>query len=50
MVSRITGWAAAVGCKPREVVFTSGATEAASVLGQFAGEVRVDPTSHDAVY
>ena len=42
--------ATAVGCKPREVVFTSGATEAASVLGQFAGEVRVDPTSHDAVY
>ncbi len=40
--------AAAVGCKPQEVIFTSGATEAARVLtGQ---EVRVQDTAHDALW
>lgn len=39
------------GCLPSEVVFTSGATEAARVLsGMPAGhDVVVDPTSHDAL-
>lgn len=43
--------AAAVGCQPQEVIFTSGATEAARVLAQWrkAG-VMVDPTAHDAVW
>lgn len=43
--------AAAVGCKPGEVVFTSGATEAAGVLsGLPAGRgVLVDPTAHDCL-
>ncbi|HQY44507.1 MAG TPA: aminotransferase class V-fold PLP-dependent enzyme [Paracoccaceae bacterium] len=40
--------AAAVGCRAAEVVFTSGATEAAGVLAGFA-EVEVDPTAHDCV-
>ena len=38
--------AAAVGCKPDEVIFTSGATEAAMVLSQLcpmAMTVLVDP-------
>lgn len=39
-----------VGCKPAEVVFTSGATEAASVLGRFPGGVDVEPTAHDALW
>ncbi|AWB48509.1 aminotransferase [Gemmobacter aquarius] len=40
--------AAAVGCKPAEVVFTSGATEAAAVLRGF-GAVVVEPTAHDCL-
>ena len=41
-----------VGCKPKEVVFTSGATEAASVLASVAphGAVMVDETAHDALW
>ncbi|MFM2355364.1 MAG: hypothetical protein RLZZ528_1100 [Pseudomonadota bacterium] len=42
--------AAAVGCKPAEVVFTSGATEAASVLARMPGGMRVDPTAHDCLW
>ena len=42
--------AAAVGCTPSEVVFTSGATEAATVLRRFEGEVTVEPTAHDALW
>lgn len=44
--------AAAVGCKPGEVVFTSGATEAAGLLGVLPKgcDVLVDDTSHDAVW
>lgn len=41
--------AAAVGCTPREVVFTSGATEAARVLAGFSG-VAVQETAHDALW
>ena len=41
--------AEAVGCKPAEVVFTSGATEAAGVLAGF-GHVEVEPTAHDALW
>ncbi|MEZ5886529.1 MAG: cysteine desulfurase family protein [Paracoccaceae bacterium] len=40
--------AAVVGCKPVEVVFTSGATEAAGVLDGFAA-VEVEPTAHDCL-
>ncbi len=44
--------AAAVGCKPGEVVFTSGATEAAMVLSRLPGghAVCVDKTAHDALW
>ncbi len=44
--------AAAVGCNPTEVIFTSGATEAASVLSRLpAGhDVLVDPTAHDCLW
>ncbi|MFN0114378.1 MAG: cysteine desulfurase family protein [Paracoccaceae bacterium] len=44
--------AAAVGCAPAEVVFTSGATEAAMVLERLgaAGRVVVEPTAHDALW
>lgn len=44
--------AAAVGCKPAEVIFTSGATEAAGVLGQVRGHgaVMVEETAHDALW
>ncbi len=43
--------AAAVGCKPQEVVFTSGATEAARVLAGWAAEgVEVQTTAHDALW
>ena len=44
--------AAAVGCKPVEVVFTSGATEAASVLAGLpdGAGVFVDDTAHDALW
>jgi cysteine desulfurase len=41
--------AAAVGCKPAEVVFTSGATEAAAVLAGWEA-VAVEPTAHDALW
>ena len=41
-----------VGCKPGEVVFTSGATEAAGILGSIpdACDVFVQETAHDAVW
>jgi len=44
--------AAAVGCKPDEMIFTSGATEAASVLSQLppGHDVMVDPTAHDCLW
>ena len=43
--------AAAVGAKPAEVVFTSGATEAAAVLSRLPVEtVEVDPTAHDCLW
>ena len=44
--------AAAVGCESAEVVFTSGATEAASVLARFGSDsnIVVDPTAHDALW
>ena len=52
IVERARGQVAeAVGCLPQEVVFTSGATEAARVLEAWpAGAVHVDPTAHDAVW
>ncbi len=42
----------AVGCKPQEVVFTSGATEAARVLSvrSIVGSVVVQNTAHDALW
>lgn len=42
--------AAAVGCQAAEVVFTSGATEAARVLSSLTGSVTVDETAHDALW
>jgi cysteine desulfurase len=42
--------AAAVGCAPGEVIFTSGATEAAQVLSLIPGPLLVDPTAHDALW
>ncbi|NNJ67812.1 MAG: aminotransferase class V-fold PLP-dependent enzyme [Boseongicola sp.] len=41
-----------VGCKPSEVVFTSGATEAASVLREAArhGAICVQETAHDCLW
>ncbi|MEM9844415.1 MAG: aminotransferase class V-fold PLP-dependent enzyme [Pseudomonadota bacterium] len=43
--------ASAVGCQPQEVVFTSGATEAAQVLSNWRSDgVVVEPTAHDAVW
>jgi cysteine desulfurase len=41
--------AGAAGCQPDEVVFTSGATEAAGVLSQMSSPVRVEPTSHECL-
>jgi cysteine desulfurase len=50
LVERARGQvAAAVGCKPQEVVFTSGATEAARVLAGFDA-VQVQDTAHDALW
>ena len=42
----------AVGCAPGEVIFTSGATEAASVLSRLpeGHDVWVDPTAHDCLW
>jgi cysteine desulfurase len=44
--------AAAVGCNPAEVVFTSGATEAATVLAhpKVGVDVLVDRSAHDALW
>ncbi|MBL9051439.1 MAG: aminotransferase class V-fold PLP-dependent enzyme [Tabrizicola sp.] len=44
--------AAAVGCAPDNVIFTSGATEAASVLSRLPQgyDVLVDPTAHDCLW
>jgi cysteine desulfurase len=44
--------AAAVGCAPSEVIFTSGATEAASVLARIPDghQVSVDATAHDCLW
>ncbi|MCC5975271.1 MAG: aminotransferase class V-fold PLP-dependent enzyme [Rubellimicrobium sp.] len=42
--------AAALGCKPVEVVFTSGATEAAQLLSRLGGEVEIEATAHDALW
>ncbi|MEL6411037.1 MAG: aminotransferase class V-fold PLP-dependent enzyme [Pseudomonadota bacterium] len=52
MVEKARGQiAAAVGCKREEIVFTSGATEAARVLSAWRDQgVEVDPTAHDAVW
>ncbi|MDJ0637506.1 MAG: cysteine desulfurase family protein [Paracoccaceae bacterium] len=53
IVERARGQVAALcGCKPGEVVFTSGATEAARVLSHVHphGAVMVDETAHDAVW
>lgn len=53
IVERARGQVAAlVGCKPGEVVFTSGATEAASVLAGVAphGAVCVQDTAHDCLW
>jgi cysteine desulfurase len=41
--------ALAVGCQPEEVVFTSGATEAAGMLARLVGPVLVQPTAHDCL-
>lgn len=53
LVERARGQVAElVGCKSGEVVFTSGATEAAGVLAHVAphGAVMVDETAHDALW
>ncbi len=49
MIERARGQVAElVGCKASEVVFTSGATEAAAVLQQFNSSA--DETAHDALF
>lgn len=47
--ARIAG---ALGCQPAEIVFTSGATEAAAILSQVSpsGGICVDETAHDALF
>ena len=53
LVERARGQvAAALGCKPQEVIFTSGATEAARVLGNMPEgfDVLVPETAHDALW
>ncbi|MEL7152090.1 MAG: cysteine desulfurase family protein [Pseudomonadota bacterium] len=53
IVERARGQVAALcGCRPGEVVFTSGATEAARVLesGPDGFDVLVEETAHDAVW
>ncbi len=53
IVERARGQVAAlVGCKPGEVVFTSGATEAAGLLGRVppGHDVFVEDTAHDALW
>lgn len=52
IVERARGQVAeAVGCKPQEVIFTSGATEAARILGMWSlGGVIVEATAHDALW
>lgn len=53
LVERARGEVAAlVGCKPSEVVFTSGATEAASILRHLPEEngVFVEDTAHDCLW
>lgn len=42
--------AAAVGCAPGEVIFTSGATEAARVLSAAPAALLVQQTAHDALW
>jgi cysteine desulfurase len=42
--------AAAVGCAPGEVIFTSGATEAAQVLSALPGPLSVQDTAHEALW
>lgn len=42
--------AAAAGCLPQEVVFTSGATEAAGALRGWPGPVDVQDGAHDALW
>ena len=51
LVERARGRIAnAIGCKAKEIVFVSGATEAAQVLATWPGTVAVDPTAHDAIW
>lgn len=53
LVERARGQvAAAVGCQPQEVIFTSGATEAARALAKVPSghDVLVDDTAHDALW
>ncbi len=42
--------AAALGCDPSGVIFTSGATEAAAVLSRWPGGATVEPLAHDALW
>ena len=42
--------AAAAGCLPHEVVFTSGATEAAGALRGWPGPIEVQDGAHDALW